>query len=260
MDTEIFSCAASGRRLLTAGFTCLLLTLPFPLRADIPAPFSAEYEARYGGLRAEAQRSLQETGEGEYEMRTFLQLQLLGRTVSSIEERSLLATNEEGLIRPLVYSFVQKGLGKRSREISFDWDNATAIATSGNRDDYYEIPLEANITDNLSAYLEVRRQMLTGAQEIVFPGIDKTELHEFRYRVTGEETLETHLGTMQTLKLERVRDPGKDRSTEMWLAPDWDYLLVKLVQKEPGASTISLDLTRASIGDREVSASRAAGN
>ena len=40
----------------------------------------------------------------------------------------------------------------------------------------------------------------------------------------------------------------------MWLALDWDYLLVKLVQIENGGSNISLELKRATVNEVVVTA------
>jgi len=229
----------------------LLLYFPFFIYAQPPSTFTASYEARFGAFKASAERSLLGGDDGNYKMETVLELKLLGQTLSAIHESStLVADDVDGKVRPKDYSFVQSGFGKRNRSIFFDWEAEKAFATVGDRE--IEIPLVSTTYDNLSAYLEVRRQLLEGKKEIVFSGIDKEEVEEFRYQVTGEEIIETILGRFRAVKLERIRDPGSDRITVMWLAPDWDYLLVKMIQEEPDSRTIRLDLKQASVNEQAV--------
>jgi len=254
MDTakshrKVAGCPAST---LVALLSLLCLCkVSLSLAASPPLPFDAEYEARYGGFRASAERSLHNTEDGGIEMNTRLDLKLLGKTISSIQEVSSLTKDAvTGQIRPLAYTFEQTGLGKRSLSVSFDWDSAIAIATSGRQEN--TIALEGLAMDSLSGYIALREQLLAGHKEVTFQSVDKGEMHDFNYVVTGEEWLETSAGSFRTLKLERVRDTESSRATEIWLALDWDYLLVKLVQREPGAKIISLELTGATVDGKPV--------
>ena len=221
--------------------------------ASPPSPFAAAYEASYGGFKASAERSLSKTSDGGISMQTTLELKLLGQTISRIKEASSLVTDPAtGEFRPLGYTFEQTGLGRRSRSITFDWDNATATTLTGRQEN--TIPLEDIAMDNLSGYLALREQLLAGRLEVSFLGIDKGKLEEFQYQVIGEESVVTSAGRFQALKLERIRDAASHRTTEIWLAPNWDYLLIKLVQKEPGTNTISLELIQATMDGQEVAA------
>jgi len=218
-----------------------------------PLPFAAEYEARYGGFRARAERSLEIQESGQYHMTTHLALRLLGKTISAITEQSQVTFDaENGFIFPDAYSFEQTGLGKRYRAISFDWNNA--VATVLIEENSRDITLEGKVTDNLSAYLELHRQLVAGEKEIRFQGIDKDEVEEFRYEVQAEESIETPLGIFDAVRVARIRPPGSDRSTTMWFARDWGYLLLKLVQEEPGSSRINLSLRNAVMDGAAVNA------
>jgi len=216
-----------------------------------PSPFTAEYQARYGGFKASAERSLEHAEDGSLQMFTSLQLKFFGKTISRIRESSILENDTDtGEWRPLAYNFEQSGIGSRKRNITFDWESTTATTVIGRNENI--IALEGTAMDNLSGYLALREQLLAGKQEVLFQGIDKGELKEFHYRVIGEEPLETDAGNFNALKLERVRDATSRRTTEIWLAPHWDYLLLKLVQKEPGSNTISLELTSATVAGQTV--------
>ncbi|MDG2175459.1 MAG: DUF3108 domain-containing protein [Gammaproteobacteria bacterium] len=219
--------------------------------SDSPAQFSADYVARYGGFRASAERKLTKEDTDIIVLHSSIELKLLGQTLSTIRETSEITLNDEnGQARPEYYEFLQTGLGGRSRQITFDWKQRSSIVHSDNQ--VINIPLEGSETDNLSAYLEIRRQLIAGKKDIIFPGIYKGELEEIHYRVRGEELVDTLPGTFNTLRLERIREPGSDRSTVIWLAPAWDYLLIKLIQEEPGSNTISLELKAAIVNDQPV--------
>ncbi len=226
----------------------MLIILPYSLEAEPapPSPFTAEYEAQYGGFKAKAERSLEISDSGQVEMNTQLRLKLLGKTLSTIKEQSILDPDAlTGELKPAAYSFIQTGLGKRSRYISFDWENGQANADIGS--DRFEIPLEFAVADNLSTYLELRNHLMAGEKDIIFPAIDKGELEQYHFKVIGEEDVKTSLGLLRTVKVERVREPGSNRSTIIWLALDWDYLLVKLEQQEKDSRGIRLELKNASV-------------
>lgn len=219
--------------------------------ADTPATFDARYEARYGSFRASAERTLAVSADNHIEMNTRMALKLFGKTISAITEHSELESLDDGeRLLPLSYTFIQTGLGKRRRQIDFDWQQAMATAVVKNSES--EIVLDGPVLDNLSSYLEIRRQLMAGNTDIHFPVIDKGEKEEQHFRVLGEERVATAGGELDTVRLEKVRDENSDRHTEIWLATDWDYLLVKLVQEEPGSSTIRLDLKQATVGERPV--------
>lgn len=230
---------------------CAGLLLPALVQAIPPAPFSASYEARFGGFKANAERAMEFIDAETIHMSTSMELKLLGQTVSRIQESSSIQIDQETeLTRSNQYSFIQSGIGKRQRHINFAWDTAVAEAKLDKLT--IDLPLEGNVRDTLSAYLEIRKQLLAGVTEIIFPGIYKGELEEIHYRVIGEENITTELGTFNAVRLQRIREPGSDRTTDIWLAPDWDYLLIKLVQDEPGSSTISLELREANVNNETV--------
>jgi hypothetical protein len=63
--------------------------------------------------------------------------------------------------------------------------------------------------------------------------LDETEVETYDFRVLGEENVRTRAGLIRALKVERVRDPGQSRrQTTLWFAPSWNYLLVRLHQRE----------------------------
>ena len=60
---------------------------------------------------------------------------------------------------------------------------------------------------------------------------DKAKRKDYRFKIVGEESLNTAAGEFETVRVKRLRD-NLDRYTEFWLATEHEYLLVKLVQQD----------------------------
>ena len=83
--------------------------------------------------------------------------------------------------------------------------------------------------------------------------MDTDEIDAHHYRIVGEEVLETNLGRLNTVRVEKVRRDSDSRSTVIWLATDWDYLLVGLEQINGSGRTVELFLLRATVDGEVVS-------
>ena len=77
-------------------------------------------------------------------------------------------------------------------------------------------------------------------------------MREFSSKI-GEEVLDTPLGKLNTVKLERIRSATSSRSTIIWLAPDWQFLVARIEQVD-GSLQMQLVLETADIGGAAVTA------
>ena len=217
----------------------LALCLPTLVGAAAPTPFVVHYNASYGNFSAESVRSLvREEDDGRFVMQAETRLTLLGSSLSSIHERSEFMWEDE-TPRPLAYSYEQKGLGARRRGINFDQEDREITWTIDEKSG--TLPLTEPVYDDLNGFMEIRRQLQEGATAIEFQVAERDSIKTYRYQVLGQQVLDTPIGKYRAVHLERVRDPGSERTTELWLAPDLDYLLLKLRQMEPDGRLIQLD-------------------
>ncbi len=207
-------------------------------------PFEARYEARAMGMRAKAYRTLQLV-EGEvYRLQNSVTLTLLGATVGSVAESSEFRWLAGDLI-PLQYRYDQTGISSRSESVDFDW--ASNVAQSTYKDESWSLPLQPGIMDKLSYGTRMGRDISTGGlTEVSYNIVDAEDIEVHLYRVTAEEVLSTPAGNLNTLRIERIRDPGSSRKTTVWLAKDWGYLLVRLEQVSDSGTT-ELELESATV-------------
>jgi hypothetical protein len=75
-----------------------------------------------------------------------------------------------------------------------------------------------------------------------FAVIDGPKRGEKILDLVGTEELETALGTLETLHYQRRFDESSDRSSDIWVAPSLDYLMV-LTRHEEDGSPIELSIT-----------------
>ena len=245
-----------------AAATCLLAlalnvaVLENPALADahpdqaLPPPtlYSAQYQARSMGMRTGAYRELTLQQDNTYELRHGLSLKLLGATLISVEERSHFQWSDGGAI-PLDYRYEQGGVRSREEQISFNWDTGTAsITRNGNQ---REAELLAGMLDNLSFTAQMSAELLRLTQQqaldvsgtsLTFTLMESNETDTQEYAVIGTETLNTDIGEIETVMLERVRDPSSERSTIFWLATDYEYTLARLEQTESNGTRTELML------------------
>lgn len=223
-----------------------------PEGSQMLSPYEAEYEARSYGLSSTASRTLHASPDsGDSSVRTYrltqgLSVSVLGANLITLRERSNFAQSGTSLIGG-AYRYEQTGISRRNRHIRFDWENTSARVTTRDREETYAI--EPGTLDQLAftaqLRLDVRRahQEDEGRTDFTFRIIDEHGPEEQLYRLTGEETLETPLGTMETVRLERIREPDSPRTTTVWLAPSEEYIMVRFLQTEEGESDTELLLS-----------------
>ena len=98
--------------------------------------------------------------------------------------------------------------------------------------------------------LQLRRDLSAGKQVFSYPVISRGKLKQYSYKVVSEEILQTAIGPLNTVKIERVIDDG-DKSVSVWLATDWDYLIVKLQQSQ-GKDGHHMELRDAVINNKKI--------
>lgn len=83
--------------------------------------------------------------------------------------------------------------------------------------------------------------------------LDGDDIDTYDFRVLGEEAVTTMVGTVDAIKVERVRDPTQSkRITVLWFAKDWDYLLVRLQQVEKDGKEYQIILEEGRVNNKAV--------
>lgn len=208
-------------------------------------PYQVTYTASMNkgvSLNGTAKRTLSDQGNGVWLYRTDVD-----SFIADIDE-SLILKWEDNRVIPLRYRYRLSGFLIKDREQSIDFDWEAGIATGEYRGKAFELELTEGVLDPLGFQLQLSQDIKSGKRDLTYQVIDGSDYDHDRFAVLDQEPLETSRGTIPTLKAEKVRDESSKRETQMWFAPENDFLLVRLRQVEPDGSSYELRLNRADLG------------
>ncbi|MGB0721426.1 MAG: DUF3108 domain-containing protein [Gammaproteobacteria bacterium] len=220
-------------------------------KASLPSAFLLEFELERGGVHsASAQIRLRPLGDGEwlYQRRTRAAGWAAILYPAVITESSRW-TREAGAIRPHAYTYRRTGNRPREVDVNLDWEAGRAANTLDG--ETWSMTVPPRTQDKLSVELAMIEAMTAGRPELDIPVADGGHLKTYTFQALGEEELDTELGRLRTLMVERLRD-GSDRTATYWLAVDHHHLPVQVIQYEAGETANRMTLTRMHINGRVV--------
>lgn len=194
-------------------------------------PFEAHYSAQWNKvpLKGVAVRKLtfNENNQQEFSFNA--------KTLAAKIQESSQFSWQRCSPKPSAYLYERKGLLKRKKTLlqTFNWENQQVTSNSGKKSSSFHLPEHS--TDKLSYQLAIRCDLKHGSTALDYQVVDKKRIKQYSFKIIGEELLETPLGILKTVKVERVRD-ANERQTFLWFAKELDYLLVKLEQNDTGAN------------------------
>ncbi|MCI0401694.1 MAG: DUF3108 domain-containing protein [Gammaproteobacteria bacterium] len=211
-----------------------------------PQPFEATYALQRHGVKVgEMTRTLAAADNGEYIFQSLSQttgLAALFYKVRVFEETRWTYAGHE--IHPSAYQYHQSRWNK-VRNVSLEYDWVTREIRGTNGDTPWQLPLRPNIFDELLYQYVLMQDLQAGKRnlsyQIVAGGIIKT----YDITLLGEEVIDTPVGKLRTLKLQRQK-PGSHRKTTVWCSTKLHYLAVRLEQVDDDGkvSTILIEKLR----------------
>tara|TARA_R110002072_G_scaffold31735_5_gene97541 strand:+ start:23203 stop:23937 length:735 start_codon:yes stop_codon:yes gene_type:complete len=235
-------------------FTCL------PAQAETsavesgtnPSLFRAVYKADYKGLPISAKgiRELTRNSDGHYHLSS-----IATSMFASITETTEFKIEGTQVI-PLEYQYHRSGIGrKRDAILSFDWATNSVVNDVQAKPWRMDVPVGA--LDKLLYQYKLREDLRaayeTGAPwpDLDYVIADGGKLKNYSFKVIGEEVIDTPLGKMKTVKAARVKD-NRDRESTFWLAPEYDFLLVRFQQLEADGDGFELLLREAEFAGKQL--------
>ena len=139
-------------------------------------------------------------------------------------------------IKPLNYEFNQRILFRRYKaSAEFDW-NKDEVSFIENKDQGI-IALQENVLGPSSASLQLRLDFRKFGEEnipdeisyiVYWKGAIKNRVYSVK---KDKEPVETSFGNYEAYKVSRKFNDESDRSQVFWLAPDLDYSIIKIYDK-----------------------------
>lgn len=207
-------------------------------------PYSAEYKTTARGMALKLNRKLEQNADGSFTLTNGGKIMVVG-----FHEMSVFSVDGSSIV-PKSYVYQGTGLINRRREVHFTPGAETIRSLY--KEQWYDLPYEQGTLDRMSQQEQVRLFLLndpTPKEDILITVADGKRVKDYQLRYVGEETLDTPIGSLETLHFERVHD-DPDRKSDTWVAPSLGYLMVKTVHIEDGSPTEAI-VTKAKIGDKK---------
>lgn len=232
----------------------LILTFSATLTAD-PALYRTVYSADYKGLPVSAKgiRELSRAEDG-----TFTLSSTATSFFSKISEVSRFKIEGQSII-PLEYQYHRTGIGKnRDAVLSFDWEKMKVLNDVQKKP--WEMAIEYGTLDKLLYQLAMQEELRRAYEQgLPWPTLeyhvaDGGRLKLYQFKVLGEEFVDTPVGKIKTIKAVRIH--RKNRSTTFWLAPEYDFMLVRFEQTGKRGDGFELLLKEATFNGKKITKSR----
>ena len=230
--------------------TLMLASLSGNALTDTEKPypeFNARYKATWTGgwfpISVDAQRSLTYQEDG-----TALLKFEADSAIAGVEEISNFRFLGDTL-QPLQYRYLRTGLFKEAdRNQLFDWKNKAII--NGDNNTVFKGHWHDQVQDNLSYIMKATIDLEQGKTQFSYPVFDRNKVKDFKFQLVGFENLKTQVGVLNTVKIEQIEEKKSKKKTYIWFAKDYDYLLVRLKQKQKDGQVYQIDLTAANINGK----------
>lgn len=240
-EASCSSCALHETR-RHAAFAAAFGALPNAAPAVPPARVALVYELVREGTPIAEVTEVVEHADGRYTIASEAKGKgvLAALPLGTFRRDSAGTVTQEGL-RPSVY---RDQRGGRIAVATFDWPARTLVTEFRGQAENH--PLDGAAHDRLT---QLYTFAFAGAPagEIAMRVTDGRGVSDQRFAVAGRERVTLRAGAFDTVRLERVREPGDRREAIVWLAVERDYLPVRVLIVERDGARFDQTLER--IGD-----------
>lgn len=210
----------------------ILISLVLPIfsylkAADEIQPSRATLESNVGEMQVE----MIKLDNGHWKLNSLLD----GGSIVKREESEIFEL-VENQIKPIKYDFNQRILFRRYKaSADFNWDK-NEVKFIENKDKGI-LTLSENVLGPSSASLQLRLDFRQFDMDKIPDSISyvvywKGTIKNRTYEVQKEkESIETPFGTYDAFKVSRQFEKGSERSQVFWLAPDLDFSVIKIYDK-----------------------------
>jgi len=209
------------------GLGCRLVYAEPAVKVD---PFEAEYVVQTAGFKIASNRvTLSRKEDQTYVYESFAKpagIMSWARHVRAQESSHW--TIRDNAVVPLEYSYqLLNGDQSRNYHSVFNWSHHAVTIFGQEGTSTVEIP--AGTLDRFVLQLAVMFDLQRNRERLEYTVVDKSRLKSYRFRMTGDEHIETPAGSFETVKIETVKDnSSRKQITTFWCAPSLGYLPVRI--------------------------------
>ena len=201
--------------------------------------FSAEYAVyRAGKQHGTAKRYLISTEQG-YQLGYSSDISWMIFSDTRRETSDFII--EDGSIMPLRYTMQRSGTGP-DRYYELNLDRQQKILSEGKSRKPKDVSWQDDWLDQISYQLQLVLDLKAGQTEFHYNVLNRHgDSKMYHYKVVAEEMLPLPYGNIKTLRIARL-EQNSDKQIYAWVAPELDYMLVRLWRGEDNVEQFDVQL------------------
>ncbi|GAB3052679.1 DUF3108 domain-containing protein [Acinetobacter apis] len=193
-------------------------------------PFQATYQFSYNGKNiSTATRELKQQGD----QRWIYTFNAKAGFIASASETSEFHVNKDQVISDR-FNRATNYIGI-SDSLKINYDHNSNMVSTNKSGKARSFKLENNPLDELNAEIQIREDLKKNQLKSVYYITDAKGIDARKFVKLGEETVKTPYGNIKSLKF-KLEHGKPERNTLFWLAPQLDYLPVKVAHNDGGSS------------------------
>jgi hypothetical protein len=211
------------------------------------APYNARYAIyRNGKLTGKVEVALERHGERWIIRSEGSGTHGLARILSARDNEDVVGRRIDGRFRPDQYRRHTRVAGIDDRwTVDFDWERRR-VSIMHDRGEPLLLDMSSpgigDALDPLSLKLEMRHRLSGPEPLLQFQMVEEDEIDEQNFRILSAERMETSLGCLSTLPVEKIRH-GSTRYTRAWHAPDLAFVEVRVEHGKTDGNHLEMRIT-----------------
>jgi hypothetical protein len=230
----------------------LAALLPAPLTAQVEEGYALRpYAARYaiyrnGKLTGKVEVALERHDDRWIVRSDGSGTHGLARILAARDNEDVVGRLLDGRFRPDRYRRHTRVAGIDDRwTVDFDWDRRQVSIVHDRNDPLLlgmSSPGAGDALDPLSLKLEMRHRLSGSEPRLQFQMVEEDEIDEQNFRVLATEWMETSLGCLSTIPVEKIRH-NSTRYTRAWHAPELAFIEVRVEHGKTGGNHLEMRIT-----------------
>ena len=160
----------------------------------------------------------------------------------SIWQKSTFILEGNDVLRSQTYELIDTIRSKpRKSRASFDWEDS--LITGHYKDRAIKLPLTGNIIDKVSLQIAIIMDIRRGIDQSEYYILDKDKIQVVQVNRNSSAIINVPFGKFEAIEINRS-NPNSNRINTLWLAPELDYIPVKITQEEDGKIVFSASLSQ----------------
>ena len=160
----------------------------------------------------------------------------------SIWQKSTFILEGNDVLRSQTYELIDTIRSKpRKSRANFDWEDS--LITGHYKDRAIKLPLTGNFIDKASLQIAIIMDTRRGIDQSEYHILDKDKIQVVQVNRNSSAMINVPFGKFEAIEINRS-SPDSNRTNTLWLAPELDYIPVKITQEENGKIVFSASLSQ----------------